>query len=401
MTYFDDSIINLNALKKKAYNYRWAEVPEGYIPLTAADPDYPCSESIKKAMMNYIEDGYFSYTPKMGLEEFKTSFKNYVSRRKNEIIDENMVLPVDSAARAMFIIAKAFLKPGDEMIVFDPCDYLFRESCLSAGATPVSYPVTLDAENRKMDLSHLEEYITPNTKMLGLCNPHNPYGLVYTKEELDYIMTLCEKYDILIMNDEIWSDIIFPDSEFNSIYCLGEERCDRVLSVFGYSKTFGLAGLRIGTLYATDKEKFDKLVDASDVMSTAGGATSISQIAAISAMNDTDEWISKLIIHLTANRDFAVDYINREIPILKAYKPQGTYLLYVDITALNMDAESFVEYLKKEVQLAIIPGGHKFFGDKSEGHVRICFATSQGILKEGLLRLKNGVEKLLKEREGE
>ena len=398
MAYFDDSIINLNALKKKAYNYRWAEVPEGYIPLTAADPDYPCSESIKKAMMNYIEDGYFSYTPKMGLEEFKTSFKNYVSRRKNEIIDENMVLPVDSAARAMFIIAKAFLKPGDEMIVFDPCDYLFRESCLSAGATPVSYPVTLDAENRKMDLSHLEEYITPNTKMLGLCNPHNPYGLVYTKEELDYIMTLCEKYDILIMNDEIWSDIIFPDSEFNSIYCLGEERCDRVLSVFGYSKTFGLAGLRIGTLYATDKEKFDKLVDASDVMSTAGGATSISQVAAIAAMNDTDEWISKLIIHLTANRDFAVDYINREIPILKAYKPQGTYLLYVDITALNMDAESFVEYLKKEVQLVIIPGGHKFFGDKSEGHVRICFATSQGILKEGLLRLKKGVEKLLNER---
>lgn len=400
MTYFDDNNINLSALKKKAYNYRWAEVPEGYIPLTAADPDYPCSENIKKAMMNYIEDGYFSYTPKMGLEEFKTSFKNYVSRRKNEIINSDMVLPVDSAARAMFIIAKAFLKPGDEMIVFDPCDFLFRESCLSAGATPVSYPVTLDAENRKMDLSHLEEYITPNTKMLGLCNPHNPYGLVYTKDELEYIMNLCEKHDILIMNDEIWSDIIFPDATFNSIYCLGEERCNRVLSVFGYSKTFGLAGLRIGTLYTTDKEKFDKLVDASEVLSTAGGATSISQVAAISAMNETDEWINELIVHLTSNRDFAVDYINNEVPCLKAYKPQGTYLLYVDITPLNMKAEDFVEYLKKEVQLAIIPGGHKFFGDKSEGHVRICFATSSGILKEGLSRLKVGVEKLLKEREG-
>ena len=102
--------VNFEALKKKAYNYRWAEVEDGIIPLTAADPDYPCAPVIKKAMMNYIEDGYFSYTPKLGLEEFKTSFVNYVKRRKGEIIDSKNVLPVDSAARGMFIIARAFLK---------------------------------------------------------------------------------------------------------------------------------------------------------------------------------------------------------------------------------------------------------------------------------------------------
>ncbi len=397
MNYFDSKNVNLSALKKKAYNFRWAEVPEGMIPLTAADPDYPCAPAIKKAMMDYIEDGYFSYTPKLGLDEFKTAFVSYVKDRKQEEIEEKHVLPVDSAARAMYIIAKAFLKPGDEMIVFDPCDFLFRESCLAAGATPVFYPAKLDTENRKMDLSRLEEYITDKTKMLGLCNPHNPYGLVYTAEELDYIMTICEKHDILIMNDEIWSDIVYPDASYRSIYSLGNERCRRVLSVFGFSKSFGLAGLRIGCVYASDDSMFEKIVEASDVMSTAGGAASISQVAAVAAMNDSREWLDEFIGHLTGNRDFAVDYINSHIPGLHAYRPQATYLLYVDVSELGMSAADFVEYLKKEADLAIIPGGHQFFGEQSEGHVRICIATSREILEEGLKRLEKGVKKLRSE----
>lgn len=398
MNYFDNKNINLDALKKKAFNFRWAEVPEGMIPLTAADPDYPCAPAIKKAMSDYIEDGYFSYTPKLGLEEFRNAFSDYVKVRKKEEIEAKNVLPVDSAARAMYIITKAFLKPGDEMIVFDPCDFLFRESCLAAGAMPVYYPAALDDENRKMDLSKLEEYVTDKTKMLGLCNPHNPYGLVYTKEELDYIMCLCEKHDILIMNDEIWSDIIYPDAVFNSIYCLGNERCRRVLSVFGFSKSFGLAGLRIGCVYTSDSSMFERIIEASDVMSTAGGAASISQVAATAAMNDGRTWLDDCIKHLTGNRDYAVNYINENISGLYAYKPEGTYLLYVNIKKLNIVAVDFVEYLKKNVNLAIIPGGHQFFGEQSEGYVRICIATSREILEEGLKRLKEGVACFIEER---
>lgn len=398
MNYFTDDNVNLDALKRKAYNLRWAEVPDGVIPMTAADPDYPCAPAIKKALMDYISDGYFSYTPKLGLDEFKEAFVRYVKRRKNEDIDKELVLPIDSAARGMQIIAKAFLKPGDEMIVFDPCDFLFREACLSAGAFPISYPVKLDTEKRKMDLSHLEEYITPKTKMLGLCNPHNPFGLVYTKTELDYIMKICEKYDLLIMNDEIWSDIIYKDASFNSIYCLGNERCNRVLSVFGYSKSFGLAGLRIGNIYTTDKEKFNKLVEASSVLSTAGGATSISQVAAAAAMNDTEEWFDEFMEHLTSNRDYAVDFINK-LPYLHAYKPEATYLLYVDISETKMSGADFVEYIKQNEKLALVPGGHQFFGDQSEGHIRICIATSTKILYEGLNRLKAGMEKLKLDKE--
>ena len=353
---------------------------------------------VKQAMLDYISDGYFSYTPKTGFDDFKIALSNYVKDLKNENIPAKNVLPVDSAARAMYIVAKAFLKPGDEMIVFDPCDFLFRESCLAAGAIPVYYSCVIDEKNRKMDLSKLESCITDKTKMIGLCNPHNPYGLTYTKEELDYIMSLCEKYDLYIMNDEIWSDIVYPDAKFESIYCLGNERCHRVMSVFGYSKSFGLAGLRVGCVYTTNDDAFDKLVEASDVMSTAGGATSISQVAAIAAMNDSRDWGKEFIKHLTENRDYAVNFINNNIPQLHAYRPKATYLLYVDIKDLNCTAVELVDFLKKEVKLSVVPGGHNYFGDQSEGHVRICIATSKGILHEGLNRLKLGVEKFVSQK---
>lgn len=397
MNYFKNENVHLDVLKRKAYNFRWAEVPEGVIPLTAADPDYPCSPIIQQAMINYINEGYFSYTPKLGYESFKQALVKAVYERKQEEIDPSLVLPVDSAARGMYIIAKAFLNPGDEMLVMDPCDYLFRESCLAAGATPVSFPVGIDREARRMDLSKLEEVITPKTKMLGLCNPHNPYGLLYTEEDLEYIMRVCEKHDILIMNDEIWSDIIYKDATFRSIYILGKERCRRVLSVFGFSKSFGLAGLRIGCIYTTDEARFQKLVEAADVMSTAGGAASISQVAATAAMNEAYPWVDAFIEHLTKNRDYAVNFINENIPQLHAYKPQGTYLLFVDMHALNCSAETFTNFLQEHVKLALVPGGHQFFGDLSEGNVRICIATSDEILKEGLNRLKQGVEAFLQQ----
>lgn len=391
MGFFDDDKIDLDVLKKRAYNLRWAEVEEGVIPLTVADPDFKPAPEIIQAMQDYISEGCFSYTPMLGYDGLKKVISEALYKRKGEVIKPEHILAVDSVARGMNIIGRAVLKPGDEMIVFDPCDFLFREAALSAGAVPVMYPAPL--KDGRIDLSDLEKYITPKTRMIGLCNPHNPYGKVYTLEELDHIMSLCEKYDLYIMNDEIWSDIIYPDAEFKSIYALGNDRCSRVLSVFGFSKSFGLAALRIGCIYCTEQSEFDRLVEYSQVLSTVGGASSVSQIAAEAAVTKSYYWVDEFIEHLTENRDFSVEFINN-IPHLSTYRPQGTYLLYVDIGELGMSAEKFTGYLRDNFKLSIVSGGHKFFGDQSEGHVRICLATSHAILEEGLKRLERGVASL-------
>lgn len=395
MALFDDSNVKLDVLKKRAFNYRWAEVPEGVIPLTAADPDYPVAPEIRAAMMEYVQDGYFSYTPKLGYPEFAASISRALEERKGEKIDPSLILPIDSAARGMYIIAETVLKPGDEMIVFDPVDYLFRESCLAAGGRVILFPARL--KDGHIDLSELESYITPRTRMIGLCNPHNPYGVLYRPEDLEHIMSLCEKHDMYIMNDEIWSDIVFPEEKFLSVYSLGNERCRRVLSVFGFSKSFGIAGLRAGCVYTTNEELFAGIVENSDVMSTAGGIASISQIAGMACMNHCYYWVDEFLGHLKKNRDYAVERLNA-MPLLAAYRPQATYLLYVDIRAFGMKSVEFTDYMKEKVQLAVVSGGEKFFGPGSEGYVRICFATSRAILTEGLDRLEKGVAMLMQEK---
>ena len=387
MALFSDENVRLDVLRQRAFNYRWAEVPEDVIPLTAADPDFPAPEAIGQAMIEYIRGGYFSYTPKLGFPAFREAMARELWERKRERVPEELILPIDSAARGMYDIAKAVLSPGDEMIVFDPVDYLFRESALAAGAKVVLFPARLSQGT--VDLSELERYITPRTRMIGLCNPHNPLGATYRREDLEALLDLCQRHDLVVMNDEIWSDIVYPDADFVSILSLGAEKCRRVASVFGFSKSFGVAGLRIGCVYTTDEALFRRIVDASHVMTTAGGISSISQVAGIACL-DNYGWVDQFVKHLTANRDYAQSRID-QMPVITARKPDATYLLYMDVSGLGAPAVHFTDFLQREARVALVPGGEKFFGPGSEGHVRLCFATSRAILKEGLDRLERGL----------
>lgn len=393
MNYFDDSAVRLDILKKRAFNYRWAEVEEGVLPLTAADPDFPVAPQIIGAMKEYLDGGYLSYTPKMGLPEFREAIAKSINSRKNENVKTELVLPIDSAARGMYVIASTVLKPGDEMIVFDPVDYLFKESCLAAGAVPVLFPAVL--KDGHIDLSNLESYITPKTKMIGLCNPHNPWGTVYTKEDLDHILNLAEKYDLWIMNDEIWSDIVYPEKPFISINSLGTERNKKTLSVYGFSKSFGVAGLRIGCIYCNDEKVFEDIVKTSAVMTTAGGIASISQIAGIACLEKGFPWVEEFLKHLRGNRDYAVERLNK-MPGIKCHMPQATYLAFPDISGTGLGSGAFAEFMEKNAKLAVVPGTEKFFGAGAEGHIRICFATSRAILTEGLDRMEKGLALLNK-----
>ena len=155
MAEFTNNQVKLDVLKQRAYNMRWAEVDEGVIPLTAADPDFPAPKAIDDALISYIQGGYFSYTPKRGFPEFKESLVRALKERKNEEIDPELVLPIDSAARGMHVIAQTILKPGDEALVFDPVDFLFKTSMEAAGAKVNLFPMTF-REDGTIDFSHID-----------------------------------------------------------------------------------------------------------------------------------------------------------------------------------------------------------------------------------------------------
>ena len=177
MENFTNKQINFDILKERAHNLRWAEVPDGVIPLTAADHDFPCAPEVVEALTDYIKDGYFPYIENRGMERFKEDLAKSFRERKNEPVEAKYVLPIDSAARGMQVIADAFLQPGDECLVFDPVDFLFRTSMSNAGATIKLFPSNLKED--RISLEGLENYITPKTKMIGFCNPHNPMGMLY------------------------------------------------------------------------------------------------------------------------------------------------------------------------------------------------------------------------------
>ena len=394
MVDFTNKSIDFQVLRQRAFNLRWAEVPEGVIPLTAADSDFHPAPEIAEAMIRYIQGGYFSYTPKRGFPEFKEAIAKALWERKQEKVDPELILPIDSAARGMDAIAKAVLEPGDEAIVFDPVDFLFKTSMEAAGAKIILFPMKL-REDGTIDFSDLEQYITPKTKMLGLCNPHNPLGKVYPLADLDHILTLSEKHGFYIMNDEIWSDIVYPDAKFNSILNLGNDRNRRTLSVFGFSKSFGIAGLRAGCVYAQDRELFEKVVEASQVESTIGGISALSQVAGQACVEKCYYWVDQFVDHITGNRDYALERLGA-MPGVSCYKPQATFVLFPDISGVGMEAEELVGYLLREHKLSIVPGGAKFFGPGSAGHVRICLATSRELLAQGLDRMEAGIRAIKK-----
>lgn len=386
MTYlFSDDQVRLDLLRRRAYNQRWAMQPPGVIPLTAADPDFPVAPEITEAIKSYVDGGVLSYGPMEGLPEFKETVARVVAERKGIPCSAELILPTDSAAAAMFLIARYACRPGDEAIIFDPVDFLFGQSVDAAGGVRVYSP--LDKKSGAFDLDGLRHLVTPRTRLICLCNPHNPLGRVMTRRELLAVGQLAVEHNLLIMSDEIWSDIVYPPHRHLSIAALSPEIAERTISVFGFSKTFGLAGLRVGFLVAPSLQVYKELVQASLVHTTAVGVTTVSQVAARAAYESCWYWVDAFLQHLQKMRDYAVDRLNN-IQGVACRRPEGTYVLFPDVTGLGLSSQAVADLLLEQARVAVVPGLPRWFGPGAEGNIRLCYSTSLGILGEALDRIE-------------
>lgn len=391
MQYFSNDNINMNALRSRAYNLRWATLPEGTIPLTAADPDFQCAPEIAEAITAYANERVFSYGPGEGLPGFKTAIAKAMQERRNIVTDPSMVLPIDTAAQGMFVVARYCLQYGDEAIIFDPVDFLFKKSVEAAGGTPVYFPI--DVATGNFNIEQLRSLITPRTKMLCLCNPHNPSGKVFTREGLLALGQVAIEHDLWIMSDEIWSDIVFPGASYHSIASLSPELAARTFTVYGLSKSFGLAGLRIGFIIAPSPYAYEGIVETAMVRTTAYGVSTLSQIAGQTAYEKCWYWVDAFVQHLTAMRNYTVDRLNT-MKGVKCHMPQGCYLAFPDIRNTGLGSTALSEYLLREAKVAVVPGAEQWFGPGAAGHIRICFSTSQSILAEALDRIEIALQKI-------
>lgn len=387
---FSNNEIDLKILKERAYNLRWATVPDGVIPLTAADPDFPCAPEIADAICAYARSRYLSYGPPDGLPAFKNSMAAYYTGKRKIAASPDHIFPVDSAAFGIYLTCKALLLPGEEAIIFDPVDFLFRYSVEAVGGVAVTLPIP--PGDLPVDFAYMESLINAKTRMICLCNPLNPTGKVFTREELTQLGAIACKYNLTILSDEIWSDIVYTPYVYTSIASIDESIAERTVTVTGFSKSYGLAGLRIGSVMASDQALFQRLITASLHNATVHGANVISQVAAVAAIDKCQYWLSEFLLHLQKMRDLCVHELNT-IPGFSCIAPQGCYVAFANITGTGMQANEVRDLLFNEAKVAVVPGLKQWFGDGATGYIRISYATSEVLLTEALARIRNTIGK--------
>lgn len=384
---FTSKEIDFTSLRQRAFNFRWAEQAEEIIPLTAADPDFSTAPPIREALLTYLSQGPLSYGPTAGLPSFRDAV---ASDLKQGGVDASasQVLATDGAASAMFLVAKSILKPGDEALIFDPVDFLFARSVLAAGARPIRVPFTREGG---IDLELFERVASrPRVKLLCLCAPHNPFGRILRSEELIRVGQIAHKRKLAIMSDEVWQKISYEQPQIHTASL--PNLAPLTYTVSGFSKCFGLAGLRIGYIHAPTQQAYQHLLERSHAGDTAFGASTLSQIAAEAGLRDKSGWLDAWLAHLNQARTLTCSRL-AQLEGLHCLVPEATYLAspYLDPTAISMrgfNSEKLTQFILERAQVALVPGSPRFFGAGAQGLVRVCFATSLELLDEALTRIE-------------
>ena len=388
MSSFKDEEIRFDLLRRHSAN-QWGKYPPDIIPLTAADPDFRAAEPIRQAIIQNAIDGVFSYGADTGNRDFRIACAEHVTQNKGITCTPDQIHALNGVAQGMMLTCKTLLKPGDEAIIYDPVDFLFGKSIQAAGVRPVTSK--LDWKTLTFDLEGLKELVTPKTKLLCICNPHNPYGRVLTKKELQAMVDLAVDHDLWIMSDEIWSDIVYDNRKHIPTATI-ENSADRTITLYGFSKTYAMAGLQLG--YA--------VIQNPDIMNrfkkTAPGylypVNNVSQTAGTAALREAANWAQDFLVHLQKIRDYVYDRLV-EMPHVDVHKPEGTYVIFPKID--GMTSQQATDYMLEEAKVAVVPGhGEPFsyFGPGGEGHIRIVYSTSTEIIEEAMNRIEEALTKL-------
>ena len=415
--------INLPTLRQRAFNYRWATLPSEVIPLTAASTDFPAPKCVVEAIQSYAESGIFTYGPNEGIPEFRTAVAKYFTQRlrrggadpavavggAREVTSE-VVMAANAAAAAIYAVTAALISPEDEVLVMDPVDFLLSTSVKAMGGKIVRYSVlNARASPSSIDdiIAQLEKLVTSKTKVLSICNPHNPLGIAWHARELMALAEFAEKHNLAILSDEVWCDLVHAPRTHVPTACVSACAAARTYTVLGFSKSHGLEGLRVGAVVAPSREALAACSSASATDVTANGCSTLSQVAAIAAMEHAsdfdDGWLAEWRAHVRWCVSYAVYRLN-SIPGVRATLPEACSIVFADISTilarLAPDAKDvepervFCDWLiSSNSGVAVVPGLEQFFGPAARGRVRLAVATSPELLSKALDRFERACER--------
>lgn len=360
----------------------------------AGEPDFDTPIFIKEAAKKAIDEGFTKYTPASGIGELKKAVIEKFKRDNNLYYQLSEIIISCGAKHALFNAVLALCNEGDEVIIPSPYWVSYPQMVRVAGAKPV-FIKTTQKNNFKITSGQLKSAITPKTKLIILNSPSNPTGMVYEERELKELAKIIVENNIFCIWDEIYEKIIYDDTKHINIASLGEKIKKLTIVVNGVSKAYSMTGWRIG--YAAAEEKIIKAMGNLQSHSTSN-PTSISQKAALAALEASDELIKDRIRQFKERRDYIFDKINSLSP-LSCLKPQGAFYVFVNISPLFgkkykdkiiTNSLTFSEILLEEAEVAVVAGSA--FGE--DNYIRISYATSMDNIKKGLKKIENFIKGL-------
>jgi cystathionine beta-lyase len=364
---------------------KWGYYGDGILPLWVADMDFRSAEPIIKALQERAAHGVFGYgltppeLPQVICERLQRLYQWQVSP------EEIIFLP--GLVSGLNVVCRAIGQPGQSILVQTPVYPPFLSAPDNHGLSLDIAPLTYVEQGRtlryEIDYDVFEAAITPQTCLFILCNPHNPIGRSYTRTELTRLAEICDRHNLVICSDEIHCDLLLGQTRHSPLASLSPEIAQRCISLFAPSKTFNIPGLGCSFAVIQNSELRKQMNRA------AAGITPhvnvMGYVAALAAYTEGQEWLDQLLVYLTANRDFVVEFVTEKLPGVKTTVPESTYLAWLDCRELQLESSPYIFFLE-EAQVALNDGS--LFGQGGQGFVRLNFGCSRSILAQALERIR-------------
>lgn len=360
----------------------------------AGEPDFNTPENIIEAAIKAMKDGKTKYTPAGGILQLKETICNKFKNDNNLEYKPSQIIVSTGAKQSLANTFMAILNPGDEVLIPVPYWVSYPELVKLADGVPV-FVNTDEKDNYKYTIESLNSALTSKTKAILLNSPNNPTGTIYNKEELVEIAEFAKENDLIIISDEIYEKLIYDGNEHISIASLSQDAYERTIVINGVSKTYAMTGWRLG--YAAASEQIVKHMTSIQSHMTSNVNT-ITQYAAIEALNGPVEDLNNMVKEFESRRNFMIEKLN-SIDGISIIKPNGAFYIMVNIskylnTSLNgtniSNSLDFAKVLLEEEKVAVIPGS----GFGLDNYVRLSYATSKEIIGKGIERISSFLNKL-------
>ena len=370
---------------------KWTWYPKDMLPMWVADMDFPAPKPILNALHKVVDHGVLGYElPSPALQETVAARMDRLYRWK---VKPESVVTVTGIVSGFNVAARAFGSPKKGYLVQSPVYNEFHEVKNNVRIPQFDAPLVKSAQGNILYYEIDWDVFRKQVKRVGmflLCNPHNPLGMIFSRKDLLRMAEICVENKVLIVSDEIHSELLLNDNQFTPLAKLSSEIAKQTITLIAPSKTFNVPGLFCGFAIIPNKELRERYVKV--VESLRLHVSSLGLHAAEAAFSgQCDGWLRALRGYLKGNRDFLVDYVTETMPGVRITIPEATYLAWLDFTQLNLKSSPYEFFLKK-AKVALSDGA--IFGESGNGHVRLNFGTSRRILTQGLERMRKALRSL-------